>query len=71
VGVILDTTSFYYESGGQIFDTGALEVPPRPITRPLSSALSRPPSRPLSRPLSNRPRARGAPTHRTPSLAYC
>ena len=24
VGVILDVTSFYYESGGQIFDTGAL-----------------------------------------------
>lgn len=26
VGVILDMTSFYYESGGQIFDTGALEI---------------------------------------------
>ena len=26
VGVILDVTSFYYESGGQIFDTGALST---------------------------------------------
>lgn len=25
IGVVLDTTSFYYESGGQIFDTGVLE----------------------------------------------
>ena len=27
IGVILDITSFYYESGGQIFDTGCLEDP--------------------------------------------
>jgi alanyl-tRNA synthetase len=26
VGVILDVTSFYYESGGQIFDTGSLKM---------------------------------------------
>mmetsp|Transcript_27496 Transcript_27496/g.26307 ORF Transcript_27496/g.26307 Transcript_27496/m.26307 type:complete len:1010 (+) Transcript_27496:145-3174(+) len=26
IGVILDMTSFYYESGGQIFDTGVLEI---------------------------------------------
>lgn len=27
IGVLLDLTSFYYESGGQIFDTGVLEGP--------------------------------------------
>jgi hypothetical protein len=26
VGVILNETSFYYESGGQVYDTGALNV---------------------------------------------
>jgi alanyl-tRNA synthetase len=26
IGVILSDTSFYYESGGQVFDTGLLQV---------------------------------------------
>lgn len=26
VGIVLSDTSFYYESGGQVFDTGALQL---------------------------------------------
>jgi alanine--tRNA ligase len=46
VGVLLESTSFYAESGGQVSDVGALHVLPAGMTKEDGEALGAPPASP-------------------------